>query len=102
MDKPLRAPRIALVRLALLGTVVAAAFVVLGLLLGAKPASAAETTPGTTSSHSLLGAVGNTVSGVVDGVGTAVQPVTRPAAPAPAPAAPAPAAPAPRPAAPAP
>ena len=112
MDNPLRAPWRAALRIVLLGVGTLAALVLLSLLLGARPASAATTAPAAAEQRGLVGnvveGVGGTVQGVTGEVGKVVGGVTdpvrkavvpAPAAPAPAPAAPAlaavPAAPAP-------
>ena len=120
MDQPLRAPWRVVLRYALLGIGIAAALVLLTLLVGARPASAATAAASPSAQQQpaqrgLLGGVvhgvGDTVDGLSGGVGhvveQAVAPVRKAVAPAPVPAAPAPAAsvpaaPAPVPAAPAP
>lgn len=110
MDHPLRAPWRAALRIVLLGVGTLAALVLLSLLLGARPASAATTSAVPTEQRGLVGSVADGVGGTVQGVtgevgkvvGGVTDPVRKAVAPAPAPAAPAPApAPAPVPAAPA-
>ncbi|MGN8051131.1 hypothetical protein ACTJKO_15730 [Curtobacterium sp. 22159] len=122
MDQALRAPWRAMIRYALFGVGIAAALVLLSLVLGSRPASAATLTTSTqtqqqTPPGGLVRGVGDAVQGVTGGVGhvveSAVAPVRKVVAPpapsapvvaSPKPAAPAPvaSAPAPKPAAPAP
>ncbi|MDP4335077.1 hypothetical protein Q7F20_17010, partial [Curtobacterium sp. A7_M15] len=113
MDQTLRAPWRAMIRYVVFGVGVAAALVLLSLVLGARPASAAEPSAATAQQTQpaqqrglvggVVGGLGSTVQGVASGVGNVVEgvvdPVRKAVAPvvpaAPTPAAPAPVAPAP-------
>ncbi|ROP65524.1 hypothetical protein [Curtobacterium sp. PhB115] len=101
MDKALRAPWRAVLRIALLGIGTLAALVLLSLVFGARPASASVVDELGKTVHGVTNGVGGVVGGVVDPVRNAVAPTPAkpaPAAPAPAPAAPSAPAPAPAPA----
>ncbi|PYY60544.1 hypothetical protein DEJ17_05050, partial [Curtobacterium sp. MCSS17_011] len=82
MDHPLRAPWRAALRIVLLGVGILAALVLLSLLVGARPASAATTSAVPTEQRGLVGSVvdgvGGTVQGVTGEVGKVVGGVTDP------------------------
>ncbi|UYC80420.1 hypothetical protein [Curtobacterium poinsettiae] len=84
MDHPLRAPWRAALRIVLLGVGTLAALVLLSLLLGARPASAATTSAAPSEQRGLVGSVvdgvGGTVQGATDEVGKVLGGVTDPSA----------------------
>ncbi|PYY35641.1 hypothetical protein, partial [Curtobacterium sp. MCPF17_046] len=79
MDASMRRPLRAVIRWALLGSGIAAAVVLLSLLLGARPAAAAEGKLLGVSPSGVTSSVGGAVQGVTGGVGqvldSAVAPV---------------------------